>query len=221
MALSQEIVQAFRDFSGTADEFKEHVKQIVLNFDDTQVQPYVGKLTEPPDYSLLIAVRQQSEGKLWAVKGRLVSDSNLYECIGIGAQAAQALLARLYPLYPTLDSIAVLATYVIYRVKNTVEGCGLQTEIRFVSRDRLGIVPPERIEAWESLFRRYERLERDVFYQAMAFIPHPPLPPRGLLPEEIKGLKIPPQFRSLSEIRREIDQIRRDVAKLPIFLDRG
>ncbi len=170
-ALAQEIKQGFDDFKGTFVELKSKIERITQAFYTTHVLPHEGKLDKDdlPDFALLVAVRHQGEGALWNVEKTLVTEASLFDCIGIGSAMAEALLGRLWPEYPSLDTLAVLAAYTIWRVKASVDGCGLETEIRFIHRDRPGMVSMELIEKWEALFRKYERLERDLFYHAMGY----------------------------------------------------
>ncbi len=211
-ALSQDIVKKFQNFHGTADELDSCVRDAVKGFYNDHILPLVGKLDDGnlPEASLLIAARHQGAGKLWTTERTLVINATPFDCLGIGASTANTLLNRLYPLYPTLDSVAILAAYVIYRVKSSVDGCGLKTEIRFIHRDRPGVVPFDVIEEWENLFRKYDRLEHEVFNHAMNFVIRPSAPVGH-------EMAFPLQMRPLSEIVKEIEQMREDFAKLPIF----
>jgi hypothetical protein len=209
-ALSQDIVRKFKGFSGTPEELEEQFRYIVREFHMVHVLPFVGKIEDVPYVSLLIAARHKGVGKLWTTEKTLVTECTPFECVGIGKPTADTLLSRLYPQYPTLDSVAVLAAYAIYRVKSSVDGCGLKTEIRFIHRDRLGIVSSDLIEKWESLFRKYERLEREVFFNAMNFVIRPPIPVS-------MESAFPSQIKSLPEIVKEIEEMRADFAKLTIF----
>jgi hypothetical protein len=76
-------------------------------------------------------------------------------------------------------------------------------------------VPSERILAWEGLFRRYKRLEREIFYHAMNFIISPPMP--LAFPEKFPIVPFEPQMRSLPEIAKQIEEIRAEFAKEPVF----
>lgn len=216
-AVSQEIVDMFQRFRGTPDQLEKRARNLVRDFYKEQVLPFVGKLDDEnvPDYSLLIAARHKQVTKLWNVEGMLFKKSEPpFDCIGIGESVATALLNRLYPMHPTLDSIAVLAAYVIYRVKSNVDGCGLKTEIRFIYKDRIGIVPTDRIERWEALFQKYERLEREAFYHAMNFVFKPAIP--DFVPKEMKAA-ISPQMRPLPEIVKDIEGMREEFSKVTIF----
>jgi len=218
-AASQELERKFqRSSAATVDELETELRDAARGFYTEHVLPFVGKFDDEnvPDYSLLVAATHGNEGKLWNVERTMMTDAALYDCIGAGKPAADSLLNRLYPLYPTLDSLAILAAYVIYRVKNTVDGCGLKTEIRFIKQGTfgIGIVPPDRIDRWEGLFRKYDRLEREVFYHAMNFMVSPPVPRFPTLPELPA---FPPQMKPLPEIAQEIGEIRAEFAKLPIL----
>jgi hypothetical protein len=168
-ALSQEIDREFKKFAGNIEELEAKIREISGNFYSENVFPYEGKreLKDIPDYSLLVALRHEGQSKLWNIEGTLLTESSVFDCIGIGSPAAERLLGRLYPIYPTLDSLAILAAYVGWQVKSNVDGCGLNTEIRIIHRDVPVFVSAERILAWEALFRSYERLEREIFYHAM------------------------------------------------------
>lgn len=134
-AISQELIKMFQKFRGTPDQLEQRAKSIVKDFYKAEVLPFVGKFKDKnvPDYSLLIAARHKMQTKLWNVDGKLFTTSEPpFDCIGIGESVATSLLNRLYPMHPTLDSVAILAAYVIYRVKSSVDGCGLKTEIRFI-----------------------------------------------------------------------------------------
>ncbi len=216
-AVSQEIVDMFQRFRGTADQLEKRMRSLVCEFYRTQILPFVGELDDEnvPDYSLLIASRHKRVTKLWNVDGMLFKKSELpFDCIGIGDSVATALLNKLYPRHPTLDSIAVLAAYVIYRVKLSVDGCGLKTEIRFIHQDKIGIVPFARIEKWEALFQKYERMEREVLYHAMNFIFAPQIP--SFVPKE-HAAAFPPQMKPLPEIVKDIEAMREEFSKVTIF----
>jgi len=216
-ALSQEIIKVFQKFSGTADQLEGRTKKTVKDFYKAEVLPFVGKFKDRnvPDYSLLIAARHKSETKLWNVDGNLFTISESpFDCIGIGESVATALLSRLYPMHCTLDSAAILAAYVIYRVKSSVDGCGLKTEIRFIHQDKVGFVPNDRVEKWEGLFQKYDRIERQVFYHAMNFVFHPAIP--DFVAKELKG-QITPQMKPLPELVKHIEAMREDFAKHTIF----
>jgi hypothetical protein len=68
--------------------------------------------------------------KLWSTNENLVTESTTFATAGIGAMYANVLMNRLFlPMWPMNHRQAVLlAAYVIYEVKNNIEGCGKDTE---------------------------------------------------------------------------------------------
>jgi hypothetical protein len=216
-AISQEIDREFKKCEGTIEDLETNIRKTSREFYLENAFIYEGKREQSdiPDCSLLVALTHQGHSKLWNIEGTLLTESTPFSCIGIGGPAAERLLNRLYPLYPTLDSLAVLAAYVIWEVKSSVDGCGLNTEIRIIHRERPVLVSSERILAWEGLFRRYKRLERETFYHAMNFIISPPMP--TAFPEKFPVVPFEPQMRSLPEIVKQIEEIRAEFAKEPVF----
>jgi hypothetical protein len=210
LALSQDILRCFKDFSGATDDFEPEIRRLVREFHEVHIHPYVGKVADSalPICSLLIAASREGSGKLWATEKTTVTESTVFDCTGIGGPLATSLLNRFYPRqYSSLDSVAILAAYVIYRVKSSVDGCGLKTEVRFIQRDRLGVVPFDLIEEWETLFKRYERIEREIFYHSMNYILAPPSPP---------NMAFPPQMEPLPEIMKRVEEMRAEFMRLKI-----
>jgi hypothetical protein len=103
---------------------------------------------------------------------------------------------------------------------------GLKTEIRFMQRAKfgVGVVPPETIDAWEGLFRKYDRVERDLLYHSMNFIVRP-MPPPSVLQEAMEEgghrydheQAFQPQMKRLPEIFKEIERIQAEFLKFPLL----
>ena len=214
-ALSQNIIRRFENFRGSAAEWEALVRRTVARFYRTHILPFVGTFEDRnvPSCELLVASRHASVTKLWTTHETLVIERTPFDCVGIGSPTAESLLNHLYPRYPSLDSVAVLAAYVIHRVKASVEGCGLGTEIRFIFNDRMGIVPPDLIDQWEQVFRRYDRLAQEMFFHAMNFDPHPSIPAQllGELPS------FPSDMRPLEETVADIEAMRTEFNRLRVF----
>ena len=223
---SQEFRRKFQSFTGTVEELEEQFRETAHDYYSRHVLPFVGGFEDDnvPDYSLLIAAYHEGHDKLWNVEKTMLTDDALFATIGAGKPVADSLLNRLWPQYPTLDSLAILAAYVIYQVKSSVEGCGLKTEIRFLLPDNFRPMPVsfELIEKWESLFRRYDRLGRHIFFQAMNFPTRLPAPPPSVqehlqrtgIPYDHEQM-VPVQMKPLPEIVKDIEEIRAEFAKLP------
>jgi hypothetical protein len=139
------------------NEHRAYYRKAILPF---ALQPSL----ERPDYSLIIGCLEGGIGKsLFATSRLSFNESNDYEAIGAGATVANSWLGRLYEYVPAMSATR-LAAYVIYQVKNSVNGCGLGTDIIVLRRDQLlGRVNPDLIRKWEAAFRFYPSLERNMF----------------------------------------------------------
>ena len=115
-------------------------------------------------------------------------------------------------MYPNLNSVLLLAAYVIYRVKISGEDCGLNTEIRFSHRNGFGIVPTELINRWEALFQKCDKLGREVFSHALNFAIS------ISVPKTIDAMNVPLSGeRTLPEIVEEIEKMRKEFGELGVL----
>ncbi len=121
-----------------------------------------------PDVEFLIGLYRKYDLKLFKSEKTALVHAMPYGAIGIGCTFAELLLNRLYRM-STVAELAVLAAYVIFMVKESVENCGKFTMISIVhgarqidSPEGMRLVPPwpgtehigqNRIEVWERAFR--------------------------------------------------------------------
>lgn len=89
------------------------------------VRPFlVQAVGERPDYSLLIGCYGDALGQaLWRTSGLSVSKVDHYAAVGFGGSVATGLLEKYYDRVP-VKFAAILAAYVIYRVKTSTSNCG-------------------------------------------------------------------------------------------------
>jgi len=217
--LAQEIKHGFENFKGTFAELEPEIKRITQDFYTTHVLPHEGLLEDDnlPDYALLVGASHQGQRALWNIENTLATEVSMFDCIGIGDGMAEPMLGKLWPEYPTLDSLAVLAAYTIWRVKSSIDGCGLKTEIRFIYQEKPGIVPMDRIRQWEACFEKYDQLERHLFHHAMGYQVELAVPPQiqAKLPNLPK--LPPPDTKSLPEIVKEVEALRDKLSRLTIL----
>jgi hypothetical protein len=76
------------------------------------------------------------------------------------------------------------------------------------------MVPFDRIENWEALFRKYDRLEREVFCHAMNCVVSPQIP--AFVPKNTAKV-FPAQMKPLPEIVEDIEAMRKEFSQLTIF----
>lgn len=110
-----------------------------------------------PHLRLVIGCHFHLRGSmLFVTEENVLLPSGPYQAIGIGAMLAHTLLARLYRL-PMLSvwETAMLASYVMYHVKDAIDGCGKSTDITIVGRHGQVWLRRQETELLEQAMREY------------------------------------------------------------------
>jgi ATP-dependent protease HslVU (ClpYQ) peptidase subunit len=212
--LASKIERGFDKWKGSLDKFDAWTEKTVFEFYEKHALPFVGKVANPPNYRLLIMAGHKGQKAFWSTDKTLLVPEHSFKAIGIGESVATSLMRRLHRPYLKLNQAAILGAYVIYKVKNSVQYCGFETEIRFLWKDKFGMVPPEFINKCEKLFDKYEQLEEEFFFFAMSMPyswPIPPLPPQfadkvGVQPE-----------RGFQDVLSETSAMREEFSKLEVM----
>jgi ATP-dependent protease HslVU (ClpYQ) peptidase subunit len=212
--LSSEVQEKFGDWKGSIDEFGVWLKEHVREFYKKHISELSHRLNPPPLYRVLVMAHHDHARRFWSTERTLLVPENTFKAIGSGGPMATGLLSGLYRPYLKLNDAAILTTYVIYRVKRSVQGCGFDTEIRFLLGDRFGIVPKTFVDRCEKLLEKYEALNKDFFYLTTALPMSEPklkLPPR--LADQIK----PIPERTMKDVLNDVEELRADFAKLEVI----
>jgi ATP-dependent protease HslVU (ClpYQ) peptidase subunit len=202
-ALMSAIEGKFDGWRGSLDKFGVWTKKHVRDFYEQHCLSLVGSVTNPPSCRLLIMAEQNRQRRFWSTERTLLIPEHAFKAIGSGAPTATALLSSLYRPDLKLNMAVILATYVIFQVKRSVQGCGFKTEIRFLYNNRFGIVPLEFITKCEAVFERYRQLNKEFFYHAMGF-PISIMPPLG--PE-----------RAIQHVLTDVEAVRSELSKLEVI----
>jgi len=205
-AASQEILEKFQDFSGTMDEFESWLRKFVAKFYSRHVLPFIGKTEDIPGFRLLIGCRHDRHSRLWTTARTVLTQKIPYAVVGLSMGSSNSLLSQLYPSMPSLNVTAMLATYVIRQAKLSSDGIGLETEIRFIYKEKASIIPQRVIKGWEEVFSRYQNIQHDIFSFLTS---HDPLVPR------IPGIVIP-RTKELSQVMADLEKMRGELYDLPI-----
>jgi hypothetical protein len=121
---------------------------LLQKFHKDQVVPF-GRFPDPPELDLIVAVQCGNLSALWATEKSAARKIAFYEAVGVGRMYAKELLGMYYSVEFDCMIAAVLATYVISKVK-TVEGCGRYTDVAIsrsghvIRLSRVWTVEPER-----------------------------------------------------------------------------
>ena len=194
------------------EEWEVWLRTNTKEFYDGHILPFVGHVEEEPSRDLLIAVQHEQERKSWSVCESLVVEEPSFTTVGIGGPTARTLLNSLYMPFLSLDGAAIIAAYVIYRVKRSITGCGFDTEIRFILNGGTGIVNPTFIKRCEELFEKYRRIEKEILYFSMNIPLREPIP---ALPPEFQ---IPTRYElTTQDIAANLNNLREDFSKLHVF----
>jgi hypothetical protein len=175
------IAREFRDWFGASDsplkledidaEIRRHEE-----FYHRYVLPFSAYSEyERPEYELLIAASPINvRGGLWTSSKLVVNIEDMYAAVGVGATTANALLDKYYVPAMPIEIAVSLAAYVVYQVKQTVDGVGFETDMFAVVNNVPFVIGPDEISGMETHFRSYEKTERLNLYYYLGGDPSMP-----------------------------------------------
>lgn len=136
------------------------IKTTVRDFNIEHIAPFS---TWQPEYdrpscSLVIAAALGKRYALWTSDKSTIKQG-LYGAVGIGAPHANLMLGRLWRANLSLDVATRLAAYVMFWVKQNVDGCGKDTQMVLHQDGKAWICEVTRTELMEQQFARYMELE--------------------------------------------------------------
>jgi hypothetical protein len=119
-------------------EIEEALEMCLSKFYKKHILPFAAH--ENLDFSLILAAQSGLKYSLWATCKTSVHKCVLYGAVGAGSMYANVLLKRLCGRADIdLETAQIIAAYVVFRVKGTIEGCGKETDIATVQNGSLGI----------------------------------------------------------------------------------
>jgi hypothetical protein len=122
---------------------------------------------ERPEIFMILGAQIGPKKQIWSTEKNLLVPEDNYAAVGIGASYAKILLSRFYPPAPPNLALATLiAAYVIFNVKETIDGCGKGTSIFSTTESLPSLLGGREIRALEEVFRKYARLEYDFLITA-------------------------------------------------------
>lgn len=121
-----------------------------------------------PEVEMLLGVYRHHILAMFSTEKTTINHVSAYKAIGIGATFAELLLDRLWKS-SSVNELEVLAAYVMFLVKESVEGCGKYTQIITINGSKviqsskgaelqppnppMAYVPWNVIDTWERSFR--------------------------------------------------------------------
>jgi ATP-dependent protease HslVU (ClpYQ) peptidase subunit len=124
---------------------------------------------ERPDYELLVVASTTHARSIWTSHKLVVNSEDNYAAVGSGGTVAKALLRKFHVPYLPLDVAINLAAYVVYQVKQTVDGVGFETDVYEINaRTHIPTrVLASEIATMEATFHSYEMLEKSNLYYCL------------------------------------------------------
>ncbi len=149
-------------------ELRQKFAEVHRAFYSETVLPFSGyQPYERPDYELLFGCSMKNRHFLGVSHKLIVDRVDGYRAVGIGASTAESLLKKFYARRLPLKVAISLAAFVVYQVKNSVEGCGFGTDLHFSRDDVPQHVAPQEIRKMEDAFANFRLIERDNLYQCI------------------------------------------------------
>jgi len=141
------------------------------DFYQRYVMPFEGyQEYERPDYELLIVGSPvNSEARIWTTHKLVMQRHHEdFAAVGCGGTVARALLDKFHIPGLPLDAAINLAALVLWEVKQSVDGVGLETDLMEIRRDHLPkMIPREQVNLMEAQFRSYRKLEAGTLYYCL------------------------------------------------------
>lgn len=165
---AQRVHSAFQKMDPADNDYERLIERTLRRFHREHVIPFGAcQPNERPELFLLIGVHRKGRNALFTTEKSAVRscrDKDNYVAIGAGGFYARSLLGQYYAWELDLQTAEILAAYVLFRVKNSIGGCGGHTEMCRMHAEGVEFVNPRYIDALEQRFRDLERLERSSFY---------------------------------------------------------
>jgi len=147
-----------------ADDFHQHASEYLVAFYSDHVIPFSSYGSERPSVDILIGYSDGNKSMLLASEHNVLTQYGSYHAIGAGAMDARILFNRIFlSMWPlSMRSAMLLAAYVVFNVKECVDGCGKDTDIVVITRDQVIVVGRDKINAMELVFRSCLTVEANM-----------------------------------------------------------
>jgi hypothetical protein len=172
-SIKTELLDLFMDNGDVAmDEIEDQLKNRVKTFYSDHVLPFANyDYRERPDFSLLVAATRGNEWQLWATDKNTVRRGIGYDAVGAGAMYANILLSRVSMSDLDVRAARLLAAYVIYHVKECVDGCGMGTHIVALRSGNVTLSTQEEVDAMDRVFADFDQVESATLHYVLHGVP--------------------------------------------------
>lgn len=150
---------------GDEDALETEFGKTLHHFYVQHVVPFAAfPAMDRPEFSVLIGATHKGQKNLLYVSEKTtLRRMEPFAAVGIGSSFAMNLLKSLWPqAWVDRKTAALIVSYVMFQVKESVEGCGKFTDIVVLNDGERYFVPGQLGLELEALFRQQWRLERDA-----------------------------------------------------------
>lgn len=201
--LQKEFIASFLERAESAaslEEMRELAKKEMYTFYSDHIIPFAPYgPNERPDVSMLLALRKGPRVALLITDKTTVTQSDHYAAVGAGTMYARILLDQFYTFGLRGTSAMVLAAYIVFQVKEYVDGCGKDTDVVCIGPHGVNYLTRQKVKELERIFETYSKIEA------------------GLLGYVFSGLKADPPGLSRglsSDIRKLRDAVKKTLASI-------
>lgn len=182
----------------TVHEVEERYQGKLKQFFRDHIEPFsLYPSNERPDLGLILAVKSGAIYRLWATEKNLMTEHHTCTAVGIGAMYAKILLNQYFGTMTSLGAM-LLASYIVFRVKDIIDGCGKRTDVVALHRRGIGILTDDKIRRLEDLFDEYSKLEAELLHH--------------ILYDQVSSIKMKPS----GSIKTQISKLRRKIEHLVV-----
>jgi 20S proteasome alpha/beta subunit len=146
--------QIIADEPKTGLEFRKSLRASLKELFPKEHYPRAGGA----EVDMLMAVKWKGDASLFRIADCSVAPVTNKVAVGTGVVLALQLLERHYDRTVQIGEAAIICTYVLYHVKNWVDGCGGNTEVALIPKagDSVAIMPSTEIEKFEQYAQAYD-----------------------------------------------------------------
>lgn len=187
----------------TLQNIEDHLVDRVAEFHENHILPFAQYQSyERPDVQLLIAARKDQRYCLWSTENNTLIPRWQYGAVGIGGMFAKTLLHQFWITDGDVGIMSLLAAYVVFRVKEHIDGCGHDTDIVVLHGGGAQYANRKKIRQLEEIFREYSWLEAGMLHHA-------------LRPEQLEVEK------ECERLSKRLETLRAEIASIDLFQKSG
>jgi hypothetical protein len=154
-------------FSNTPilEAFEESMAKYLKIFYRDHIVPF-WRQGDSVDVSLIVGARRGPYSRMWTTRrNRFIRCSEFYSAVGVGEMYARSILGRICGDQDA-ETSKLLASYVIYLVKERIPGCGKQTNLICLKRGATLATSftSRQLQSLELLFKDYGRVEAGIWH---------------------------------------------------------